>query len=363
MKVLIDDGMQIKVGTGIGTYSINLLNSLRKALGQENVAVSDFNIIKKSRKTSRLLYLLHINSKKYIKKCEEFDIVHFTNYAIPFRRSKKVKYVVTIQDMTAFFYPETLGLLYRLYNKFFIHYSTQNSDLVTTISKSVKSEIDNVFSHYKRKVVVLPVGINIKYISDTLDNASELSYLLEKKKFFLFVGTIEKRKNLSILIDAFIKLKEKHNAESYKLILAGRPGIGYDEYKKLIDDSFCYKDIITTGYISDDERDWLYKNAAAYIFPSQYEGFGIPQLECMAHHLPLICSNIPTNREISNDYGLFFDLNDTDSLVKQMKRIVDGEYDYEGRSKIADIIVERFKWDNVVHEFIKAYEDILKKQI
>ena len=83
----------------------------------------------------------------------------------------------------------------------------------------------------------------------------------------------------------------------------------------------------------------------------------------MAHHLPLICSNIPTNREISNDYGLFFDLNDTDSLVKQMKRIVDGEYDYEGRSKIADIIVERFKWDNVVHEFIKAYEDILKKQI
>lgn len=355
MKILIDDGMQIKIGTGIGTYSLNLLNSLKKALGQENVDVLDFDKIKKSRKASRFLYLLYINSKAYRKKCEEFDMVHFTNFAIPVRRSNKVKYAVTIHDMVAFLYPKSLSFMYRIYNRLCIKYSIKKADMVTTVSNSVKTEIEKKFPKAKN-IVVLPNGIDSKSSSE--DIALELRYSsdsLNEKKYFLFVGTVEKRKNLGILIEAFIKFKMEYSDASYKLVLAGRPGIGYDEYKKLIDNSLYSKDIITTGYISGEERDWLYKNAAAYIFPSIYEGFGIPQLECMVDHLPLICSDIPTNREISNDYGLFFDLNDVDSLVKQMKKIVDGEYDYDGREKIADSIVERFKWENIVNEYIDAY--------
>ena len=361
MKILIDDGMQIKVGTGIGTYSLDLFNLLDKVLGKEDVAVSDFDKIKKSRVLSRLHYLLYINSKKYIKKCEEYDVVHFTNFAIPFRRSKKVKYAVTIHDMAAFLYPESLSFAYRLYNRFCIKYSIKKADIVTTVSNSVKMEIEKLFPKAKN-IIVLPNGIELNKHSNNINLALTQKYLIDKKKIFLFVGTVEKRKNLSILIEAFIKLKEKYDLGSYKLVLAGRPGIGYDDYKKLIDNSCCSKDIITTGFISNEEREWLYENAAAYVFPSVYEGFGIPQLECMAHHLPLICSDIPTNREISGDYGLFFDLNDTESLVKQMKKIVDGEYDYEVRAKVADAVVERFKWDNVVHEFIKAYEDIVNEQ-
>lgn len=361
MKILIDDGMQIKVGTGIGTYSLDLLNSLKKVLGQENAAVSDFDKTKRSRKASRLFYLLHINSKAYIKKCEEFDIVHFTNFAIPFRRSKKVKYAVTIHDMVAFLCPKSLNPAYRVYNKFCIRYSIKKADIVTTVSNSVKTEIEKLFPK-ARNIIVLPNGIKLEANPKKNDLTPARNYLIDNKKYFLFVGTVEKRKNLSILIEAFIKLKEKYTDESYKLVLAGRPGIGYDDYKKLIDGSVYSKDIVTTGYISNEEREWLYDNAAAYVFPSVYEGFGIPQIECMAHHLPLICSDIPTNREISKDYGLFFDLNDTDSLVKQMKKIVDGEYDYEAKAKVADAVVERFKWDNVVLEFIEAYENILKSR-
>ncbi len=354
MKILIDDGMQIKVGTGIGIYSLNLFNSLKMALGQENVDVLEFDKIKKSRKAARLLYLFYINSKAYIKKCEEFDIVHFTNFVIPIRRSKKVKYAVTIHDMVAFLYPKSLNFMYRMYNRLCIKYSIKKADMVTTVSNSVKKEIEKKFPKAKN-IVVLPNGIDSKSSSEDVAIEPHYSGLLNEKKYFLFVGTVEKRKNLGILIEAFIKYKTECSDTLYKLVLAGRPGIGYDEYKKLIDNSFYSKDIMTTGYISGEERDWLYKNAAAYIFPSIYEGFGIPQLECMVNHLPLICSDIPTNREISKDYGLFFDLNDTNSLVKQIKKIVDGEYDHEVREKIADSIVERFKWDNIVNEYIDAY--------
>ena len=355
MKVLIDDGMQIKVGTGIGIYSLNLLNHLKEKMGEKNISLSVFEKKKKAKKLSRLLYIIYINSKTYKKKCEEFDIVHFTNYVIPFRRSKKVKYAVTIHDMVAFLYPKTLPFMYRIYNRLCIKYSIKKADIVTTVSNSVKVEIEKIFPKAK-KIVVLPNGINSENDSGNISLLPNINYSVEKKKYFLFVGTIEKRKNLSILIEAFINVKREYAADSYKLVLAGRPGTGYDDYKKLIDDSFCGKDIITTGYISSEERDWLYKNAAAYIFPSVYEGFGIPQLECMANHLPLICSDIPTNREISNDYGLFFDLNDIDSLANQMKKIINGEYDYEARAKVADSIVERFKWKNIINEYIDVYK-------
>ena len=253
--------MQIKVGTGIGTYSLDLFNILRKVMGQENVILSDFNKIKKSRKLSRFFYLLYINSEEYLKKCEKFDIVHFTNYAIPIRRSKRVKYAVTIHDMAAFLCPKSIGFMYRLYNKLCIKYAVKKADMVTTVSNSVKMEIEKLFPK-ARNIVVLPNGIKSKNNSENIGLKYDKNYSIDNKKYFLFVGTVEKRKNLSILIKAFIQMKIKYDVESYKLVLAGRPGRGYDEYKKLIDNSCCSKDIITTGYISNEEREWLYENAA-----------------------------------------------------------------------------------------------------
>ena len=136
----------------------------------------------------------------------------------------------------------------------------------------------------------------------------------------------------------------------------GRPGNGYDKVFSKAAHSEVADDIIFTGYIPSNESKVLYRNAAAYVFPSIYEGFGSTQLECMVNNLPLICSNIPTNKEISNDYGLFFNLNDIDSLVMQMKRIVQGKYDYEAKAKVADSILERFKWENVIDEYIDVYK-------
>lgn len=100
------------------------------------------------------------------------------------------------------------------------------------------------------------------------------------------------------------------------------------------------------------------KEASAYIFPSVYEGFGSTQLECMVNHLPLILSKIPTNIEVSKAYGLFFDLEDGQGLEKQMNKIVDGEYDYQEKNKVADDICQRYSWESLIDSYIEVYKDM-----
>lgn len=362
MNILIDDGMQIDIGTGIGKYTENLYKNLQNC---DNIKVElqqNHNTCKK-KIMGRIKYLLYINSRNYRKKTKNYDIVHFTNFLIPFYRNKNVKYAVTIHDLVSFKYPETLPSLFRIYSRFITKYAIKHADLIFTVSNSVKEEIKNKFPKYKEKIKVAYPGLYDEMSNES--NKSEYDNLNLREmdnKFFLYVGTIEKRKNIDFVVRAFLELKEK-KSNDYKLVLAGKPGYGFEEIKEVVDKSKYKGDIIFTGYISNEDCCKLYDNASAYIFPTIYEGFGSTQLECMIHHTPLILSDIPTNIEVSKEYGLFFYLSDIKSLITQMEIIIDLKYDIEQKEKVADEIVEKFKWKNVINDYIIAYESINKIKI
>lgn len=364
VRILIDDGMQINVGTGIGKYSLYLYNELKRVLPScDSVELSQFTSECSGKKAGRLKYLFYINSKDFLDKCKDKEIVHFTNYAMPIRRNKNTKYIVTIHDLASFLYPKTLPLIYAIYNRWCIQYAIRHSDAILTVSNSVKEEIVHRFPKISNKVRVAYPGVyeefskNKKPLTETYE--SKLLRNLKANKFFLFIGTIEKRKNLAILIDSFIKLKHSGKGKDYKLVLAGRFGVGFEDYMDIINKSDCSDDIITTGYISSDDCIRLYQNAAAYVFPTVYEGFGSTQLECMINHLPLICSSIPTNKEVSGKYSLFFDLSDTSSLVRKMEQIVFNKYDYLSKAIIADETIQKFLWENVISDYIAVYKKVL----
>lgn len=361
MHILIDDGMQIKVGTGIGKYSLYLYEELKKHLGKrDSVELLQFDKGNSSKKQGRLKYLLYINSNKFFEKCGQYDIVHFTNYAMPFRKNRKTKYVVTIHDLASFTHPESLSMMYRLYNQFMIKLAIKNADQILTVSESVKKEIVERWSMAKGKVKVAYPGLYSEFDSEIVVNQYESKLLerISKKEFFLFVGTIETRKNLKIVIQAFIDMKRENPGNIYKLVLAGRKGFGFEEYEKIINESKYKDDIIVTGYLSSNDVIKLYREAAAYIFPSVYEGFGSTQLECMANHLPLILSKIPTNVEVSEAYGLFFDLENRQGLKKQMEKIVNDEYDYWNKNIIADEICKKYSWENLIDKYIEVYKNM-----
>ena len=358
MRILIDDGMQIKVGTGIGKYSLYLYKELEKALkGKAVVELSQYDKGDSSKQQGRLQYLRYINSRAFYVKSGNYDIIHFTNYAMPFIKNKKAKYVVTVHDLASFLYPESVSKLYSVYNRMVIRLAVWRADVILTVSESVRQEILDKWPKIRQKVKVAYPGIYSEYDSKSTiyEYHSDKLKNLDGEKFFLFVGTIESRKNLGIVIKAFVNMKETDKENKFKLILAGRPGFGYEEYEALIRESDCKNDIITTGYLVSDDVIKLYKEASAYVFPTVYEGFGSTQLECMVNHLPLILSDIPTNREVSADYGLYFDLGNIDHLQMRMEQIVQGDYDYITQNGLADQICKKYLWSNLIQSYIKAY--------
>ena len=362
LKVLMDDGNQINIGTGIGKYSLYLYKALKKQ-GLDIELVENKAKSKGSRAFQRLQYILMINSKKYLKTIsEKYDIAFYTNYLVPFRRAKGTKYIVTIHDMVAFLYPETLPRFYRYYNRISIRNSIKNADMIMTVSESVKKEILSFFPNAEKKLHYTWEGLydGIRILNECSPYENEKLSGIDEAPFFLFVSTVEKRKNVGMVIEAFIELKKINpSAKDYKLVIVGRPGFGYEDFVSIVNESGCSSDVIFSGYTSDEDCNRLYNHAKAFVFPTIYEGFGFAQIECMKCHLPIILSDISTNREISRDYGLFFNLNDITSLVRQMGVIVNNEYDYAKFNELADEYVKDFSWDDIAKQYIDYMEKVV----
>ena len=358
MKILLDDGMQIAVGTGIGKYSI----SLYKGLLENNVDVqlSDYISPKKGKMYDRLHYLYYINSSAYQEYIKQFDYVLYTNYAVPFIKNSKTKYAVTIHDLVAFLYPDTLPFMYRYYSQAMIRNACEKADLIFTVSNSAKNDIVAKFPKVKNKIHAIWAGL--------YDDRKPLSVYppyenckltdIDSVPFFLFVSTIEKRKNVGMVIDAFLKLKGEYaEASDYKLVLAGRPGYGYQEFVEKVNASAYAQDVIFTGYITDSDCNRLYNHAKAFIFPTVYEGFGSAQIECMNCHLPIILSDIPTNREISREYGEFFNLRNLSSLEKKMSLFIFDKYNRNEKELLAVKYLKEFNWQMLSKRYFKLIQN------
>ena len=364
VRVLMDDGNQIILGTGIGKYSLYLYKAMKDA-GYDISLVEQGNQSSEGRIKQRIEYIKRINSKKYQDYIiNSFDVVLYTNYAIPFKKNKKVKYVGAIADMVAFLYPETLPTAYRYYNQLMIRNTVKNADLVMTISKSVRDEIVSKFPKVKEKLEYTWLGFydGIKPLDNYAPYENEKLIDIDSSPYFLFISTVEKRKNVGMVLDAFIEIKEKNlRAENYKLVIVGRPGFGYEEFVKKATSSPFSNDIVFSGYTTDADCNRLYNHAKAFIFPTVYEGFGFAQIECMKCHLPIILSDIPTNREISRDYGEFFNLKKLSSLVSKMNEIVDEKYDHATKAALADEYLEDFKWDDIAKQYMNYIEKLVEK--
>lgn len=358
LNLLIDDGMQISLGTGIGKYSKYLYEALSRR-NDVNIDLFSWKPAGGDRRLNRAGYLRYINSSGFRKVASGYDAVLFTNYAIPFR-SLPCKVVCCIPDMVSFLYPETLPKAYRYYNRAMIRNSVKKADLVLTISDSVRKEIVEHFPRYASKVAYTWLGLfeGIRKDDSPAPYENEALVPLEARKFFLFVSTVEKRKNVGLVLNAFLKLKGRGLAEEYKMVFAGRLGYGSEEFTATVSGSEFAKDVVFTGYVSDADLNRLYNDASAFVFPSVYEGFGFAQIECMSVDLPIILSDIPTNREISRDYGLFFDLNDEESLVLAMEDVAQNGIDRVRLHKIAKRYLPDFNWDVIAGRYVELISDV-----
>ena len=279
------------------------------------------------------------------------DVLWMPVHNMPIFRRKSLKTVVTIHDLAFKIFPEyfpknDLIKLNRLSDL-----AINNSNKIIAVSEATKKDILKFYPKISpEKITVIHHGFDSKIFQQEISQersdqivskfkifAPSLS-LGQNSKFLLYVGAIQPRKNLSLLIEAFEKIKENH--PEMKLVLAGAPAWKFESTLKKIDESIFKNDIIVTGTLPFSEIAVLYKNAEVFVFPSIYEGFGIPILEAFASGVPVVCGHNSSLIEVAGDSALFFDTNSCTELCSRIEQIFDNP---ELKKELIDKGKERVK--------------------
>ena len=317
-SIIIEDGLNLYQKTGQGQYTQNIYDILIDMGYQVEMKRKPFMEKIKNSTVKRILYILWINFVFPISTMfKNADIIIFTNTLTPFYKIPNKKYYPVLHDLWAYKSPGTVTFIQSLYTRIVIASIKNTYEKIITVSETIKQEIVDFFNCSEEAVNVV-----YNYFSfgekPVLDYSKEeqlkilSKYDIESKKYILSVATLNKRKNIPMLIDAYSQLDS-----DIKLVLVG----------KASSENFnCNnQNIIFTGYLSDDELKVLYKHAFLYVFPSVYEGFGIPIIDAQAFGVPILCSDIPVFKEIAGNGAEFFELNTLD-IVKKIKTLLEDNY-------------------------------------
>lgn len=226
-------------------------------------------------------------------------------HLLPPRIDKKIQKIITIHDLSSITMPQFHTRMNVLGHKLLLKKSILDASGIITISETIKQEIVERYNP-AAKITVIYNGANL---SPVVQKPVQFNF----NKYFVFVGTVEPRKNLETLIKAYLKIKHK---VPEKLVIIGNPGWKSDAIFALIKANT--KDIFYLGHITEAEKNYYIQQATALVYPSLYEGFGLPPLEAMILKTPVITSKAGSLKELYADYALQFEALEVDQLVQHL---------------------------------------------
>ena len=265
--------------------------------------------------------------------------------------------VVTIHDLAYEYFPDLFlkSDLYKLKN--WTRTAVKAAARVIAVSQATKDDLVKLYGTDPNKITVIHNG----YDSDIFNTKTKIksshldNFNLVPFNYLLFLGTIQPRKNAIKLVQAFRLLKEK--GYKGKLVLAGKIGWMSEESLQVIKNSQDAKDIVMTGYVSDETRLALYRGADVYVLPSLYEGFGVPAIEAMGCGAPVAVANNSSLPEVVGDAGVLFDERDPADISRAIMEL---KKDRDTWSKKSLNRAKQFSWDKCAKETLDV---LLGKQI
>jgi len=217
-------------------------------------------------------------------------------------KNNQIRKIVTIHDLRFKDLPETFSKLQILKRIISIRSVMKNSKQIVAITNFTKEKIDQHYPHAESKITHIPNPVNVDVNKQDPSILSALN--IEENEYYYTVSRLDDFKNLNTLIEMYKCLKEKHKKEKV-LIISGPSGNNIGEVKRMIKKYNLASEIILTGFISDEQRNALYANCAAFLFPSVYEGFGLPPIEAMFFKKRIIASNIEVIKEVTNNEVIY----------------------------------------------------------
>lgn len=290
------------------------------------------------------------------------DIYQFFNFVVPPNVSGKV--ITTIHDLTYMLYPHTMDPSNRKRLEKDMHNTIRNADYIITISESSKKDIIKYLGLDASKIEVIYPGVDETY-KKLLSN-DEIVVVKNKYsingKYILYLGTLEPRKNIETIIRAYNCFK-KVDKNNIRLVLAGKKGWLYDSIFKLVEEFGLEEEVIFTDYVDDNDKAALYQGAEIFLFPSLYEGFGIPVIEAMASKTPVITSSSSSLPEVAGDAAIITEPLDYKMISASIESILN---DNGLREKmIAEGVkqADKFNWDVSAEKLKNIYYDLYYNRI
>lgn len=364
MKVLLDFGLKEGVQDGIGTYAANLAQALCDLPGIEVQIQPDkiwngrlswppFGLRK-------FLYLAWNNLiLPRTVRSHQPQILHGMNMVIPFRSLAGCLPVVTIYDMAYMRFPETIPAHIRLYYQLLIPRVAQHAKHIITISEFTKQEVMNLLGVPENKISVTPLACKHSFYEPLRqDKTAVLHHLGLPERFILSIGTVEPRKNLVRLIQAFSQAVE-HPGFDLELVVVGMSGWLTQPIFQELSRSQAAKKIKFIGSASNETLKALYQTAEFVAYPSLYEGFGLPVLEAMSLGVPVLTSNSSSLPEVAGDAAVLVN-------PLQVDEIRDGLVELATNPELRQLLGQKglthatnFSWHQTAQQTVAIYQNLL----
>lgn len=371
MNIGIDARGLDKNKAGISTYIEEIIKKINNSEEKENryilysnkkinlnVNLKDNIIIKECNTKLLGSFWLYFKLPKMLK-TDNIDVFWGTQHCLPRRNkhTKNIRFVLTICDL-AIKKLKTVGSFKNtVVQKLFLKKSIKHADKIIAISKATKNDILEIYKIVEDKISVVYCGTNVREVKTQTDKEKEeilKKFKIKDTPYIFFLSTIEPRKNVETLIKAFNYIRRKEDIK-LKLILAGGLGWKYQGVLDLVENSEFKNDIIMPGYISKEEKNLLYENAECFVYPSLYEGFGLPILEAMSNKVLVVTGNNSSLPEVGGEAAFYYEsaLNYSELGNKILEAINLSEEEKENKINQGLERVKKFTWEKCIKETIE----------
>ena len=360
MKLIID--IRLINASGIGTYLKNVIPGILQAFDEVSVLgnIQEIQLFD----WSKSVEIIEFNTKIYsikeqiqypfiIPKC---DILWCPFFNVPLFSVRANKIVTTIHDVYHLTDGASISFLKKKYAKLLFNNAVKKSSLILTISEFSKKEILKFTKADSQNIALVYCGVKRSFF----ENPKSGNNLKLPENYILYVGNIKPHKNLIVLLQAYATFSEEFKAKHPLVFIGKRDGfITQDNtIQNFIDLNHLQKHITFTGYVNDSEIPEIYKKATLFVFPSLYEGFGLPILEAFATRKKVISSNAASLPEVGGNAAVYFDPKDYIQLGKIIKRNIEDSSNNEYLFAQGELQLEKFTWEKSIEKHLIAFKKL-----
>lgn len=366
--MILFNALQNSISAGIGRYSFELSKQLYYKLKNDIKIIvreqdlDDYYFVN----SKSLIIFKNINNSRDRNFCEQVyipklisekyrgSIIHYPDSMAPiFLNGSKV--VITVHDLAFKSLSNVFTKKTVLWKNLMTNISVKKSKRIICITNFTRDELITYYPKVQSKIDVVYNGFN--RLNDRKIVYSSISRSVQKileNKYILTVSTISPRKNIDTLINAFNLIKNRTDAN---LVIVGSNGWLYESIYKLVDKLDLNDRVIFTGKVNDDELKILYKNSSLFVYPSLYEGFGLPPLEAMSYGVNILVSDVKCLREVLGDSVKYFSPRDH---VKLSNSLLKNILDNKNVNHNYDTVLGKYSWEKCANGTIKVYDKILR---